>query len=191
MPVKQLIKHLLTPPLLVLAALVMFVEEWLWDHLKVLMAAIGRLPLVRGLEARIAGLGPYGAMAVFLAPGTLLLPVKLAALWLMAHGHGLLGVQLIVAAKLAGTALVARIYALCKPALMTLGWFARLDAWVVRWRDRLYAAVRAMAFWQALQRAKARIRWFLRRFRGKLIKRRWLAIQRLRRRRAAEQRASG
>ena len=188
---KHPLKRLLTPPLLVLAALLMFVEEWLWDHLKVLMAAIGRLPLVRALEARIAGLGPYGAMAVFIAPGTLLLPVKLAALWLMAHGHGLLGVQLIVAAKLAGTALVARIYALCKPALMTLGWFARLDARVIRWREWLYAAVRAMAFWHALQRAKARLRWFLRRFRGKLLKRRWLAIRRLRRRRTLDQRATG
>lgn len=188
---KHLLRRLLTPPLLVLAALVMFVEEWLWDHLKVLMAAIGRLPLVRGLEARIARLGPYGAMVAFLAPGALLLPVKLSALWLIAHGHGLLGVGVIVAAKLAGTALVARIYALCKPALMTLGWFSRMDAWISGWRDRLYAAVRAMAFWHALQRAKARVRWFLRRFRGKLVKRRWLAIQRLRRRRLANGRPAG
>ena len=128
---RHLIKRLITPPLMLVAALLMFAEEVLWEALKRLMAQVGRLPLIRTLEAWIARLPPYGAACVFLLPGTLLLPVKIGALWLIAHGHALLGVQLIVVAKLVGTALVARIFMLTKPALMTLRWFARLHGFIM------------------------------------------------------------
>ena len=47
-----------------LAALLMFVEEVLWESAKRLMAALGQLPLIRNVEARIRRLPPYGAAAV-------------------------------------------------------------------------------------------------------------------------------
>ncbi len=50
---------------MLLAALIMFFEEWLWERLKAVMAAIGRLPFIRGLEARIAASSPAPA---FTAP---------------------------------------------------------------------------------------------------------------------------
>ena len=62
--------------MVVIAALIMFVEEWLWDHLTAVMARLAKLPPVRALETWLGGLPPYGAAAAFLLPGTLLLPVS-------------------------------------------------------------------------------------------------------------------
>ncbi len=52
-----------------LAALWIFLEEWVWDAMQACMAWIGKLPGVRWCEARIAGLPPYAAMVAFLIPG--------------------------------------------------------------------------------------------------------------------------
>lgn len=182
------IKALCTPPLMALAALLMFVEEVLWESAKRLMALLGRLPLIRSIEAWIAALPPYGAAAVFLLPGILLLPVKISALWLMAHGHALLGVQVIIGAKLAGTALVARIFTLTKPQLMTLHWFAVVHDFINKWRTRLYGWVKSSQAWQRLQEWRHAVHawWgrFRRHWKPGRIGRRFRAIQR-RHRRAA------
>ena len=69
-------------------------------------------------------LPPWGALALFAPPTSLLLPTKLLALWAMQQGHLALGVAIIVAAKLVGTAVVARIFALTQPRPMQLRSFA-------------------------------------------------------------------
>ncbi len=152
---KRLLRRILTPPLMLLAALFMFFEEWLWERLKALMAAFGQLPLVRGLEARIAGLSPGPALAVFLAPATLLLPVKLGALWLIGHGHAVQGILLILGAKVVGMALFSRIFVLCKPTLLTVPRFRRFHDWLLGWSLRLHAWMDSIPAWVA---AKARMR---------------------------------
>ncbi|MFM2066040.1 MAG: hypothetical protein RLZZ584_949 [Pseudomonadota bacterium] len=132
-----------------LLALVILFEEWGWGPLQRAMAWIGRLPVLRQIEAWIARLPPYGALALFLLPSTALLPVKLAALWLIGHGHAGLGLGVIVAAKLAGTAVLARLFSLTQPALMQLTWFARLHRRWIAFKDGLLARVRASAPWRA------------------------------------------
>jgi hypothetical protein len=181
---RKFFKSLLTPPLMLLAALLMFAEEVIWESLKRVMAMLGRLPVIRQVEAWIASLSPYGAAVVFLAPGAMLLPVKLGALWLIANGHALLGLELIIAAKLVGTALVARIFTLTKPALMTLTWFASMYGWIMRWREKLYAFVKASAAWRRLEALRAALRALLRHWRPGHVGRRFRAIQRLNRRAA-------
>ncbi len=185
---RAFLKSILTPPLMALAALLMFIEEVLWESAKRLMAVLGRLPLIHRIEGWISRLPPYGAAAVFLLPGLCLLPVKISALWLIAHGHALLGLQVIIAAKLAGTVLVARIFVLTKPQLMTLVWFAVLYALITRWRNTLYAWVKTSSTWQRLQTLRAAVRtWFTglrKHWKPGRIGRRFRAIQR-RQRRAA------
>src|SRR5574343_501955 len=90
-----------------LLALLILFEEWGWEPLQRALARLGRLPLLRQLEAAITRLPP------------------LLALGLIAHGKRLLGVAVIVAAKLVGTAVVARLFTLTRPALMRMAWFAR------------------------------------------------------------------
>ena len=181
---RYLIKHFLTPPLMLLAALLMFAEEVLWEALKRLMAALGKLPVIHALEARIARLPPYAAAAVFLVPGCLLLPVKISALWLMAHGHALLGCEVIIIAKLAGTALVARIFTLTRDQLMTLTWFSRIYTTIMRWRATLYGYVMASPAWHRVQAMRARLRAWVSRWKPGRISQRLRAIQRRKRRTA-------
>jgi hypothetical protein len=150
--------HLLLFPLQWLAttllALVILFEEWGWEPLQALLARIGRWPGFRWIEARITQLPPHWALAVLLLPSLLLLPVKLLALWAISRGHGVLGALVIVAAKLGGTAVVARLFTLTRPALMRMPWFARnYGRWTV-WKEALLARVRASAPWRAVQAAK-------------------------------------
>lgn len=182
------LKRLLTPPLIVLAALLMWIEEWLWEHLKALTAWIAKFPLFRRTERLIADLPPYPSMAVFLLPGAVLFPVKLGAVWLMTHGQVLLGIGVILSAKVAGTAVVARLYVICQPKLMTIGWFALAHDWLTVTRDRLYAAIRAMPLYQAtrakLSTMKQAVGRSLRKLRGRRgVGARWRAIRRWMRRR--------
>ena len=48
--------------MVIIAAILMFVEEWLWEHLAALMARLAKTAAVRALEAWLAGLPPYGAI---------------------------------------------------------------------------------------------------------------------------------
>lgn len=182
---RRWLNRILTPPLMLIAALLLFIEEVLWEIAKRLMAQLGRLPLIRSLEAAVVRLPPYGAAAVFLLPGVLLLPVKIGALWLIAHGYTLTGLQTIIVAKLLGTALVARIFTLTRPALMSVAWFARLYTWVMAWRARIYGYVKASRAWHVLASWRARVRaWFAHLKPGRIAQR-LRAIRRLRRRSAS------
>lgn len=131
-----------------LVALVVLFEEWGWEPLARAMAWLARLPLVGWLERQIAALPPGAALAVFLAPGLMLLPVKLAALALVAHGQVALGLGVIVLAKLLGTALVARIFQLTRPALLRMAWFATLHGRWTAWKALAVARVRASRAWR-------------------------------------------
>jgi hypothetical protein len=141
-----------------LVALLILFEEWGWEPLQALLARLTRLPGLAWLERRIAALPPYAALAVFFVPALALLPLKLAALWIVGQGHAVLGLLLILGAKVVGTAVVARLFALTRPALMSLDWFARLYGRWLAWKERLLARVRASAVWAVARSVKAWVR---------------------------------
>jgi hypothetical protein len=149
-----LLSALLIPP----AVLLLLAEEVIWAGLKALMARLGRLPMVARLEARIRTLPPLGAAALFLAPGAAMFPFKLMALWAMAQGHILWGLLVLLAAKLTATALFARIYTLCKPTLMTVGWFVRLHDWVDGVKAWAHARLNGWRLWRLARRVVGRLR---------------------------------
>jgi len=132
----------------VLVALILLFEEWGWDPLQRLMARLARLPVLRHIEAWITRLPPWAALLALALPSLLLIPAKLAALWLITSGQKTLGVGVIVVAKLLGTAVVARMFALTRPALMRVAWFAALYARWAAWKDALLAGVRASWAWR-------------------------------------------
>ena len=148
------LKHLGTG---LLALLILF-EEWGWEPLQRLLARLGQLPLLRQIEAAITRLPPRAALAVFVLPTLLLLPVKLLALWLISQGHRLLGVAVIVLAKLVGTAVVARLFTLTRPALMQMPWFAHWYGRWTAWKDRVLAQVRASWAWRTARAIKRLVR---------------------------------
>jgi hypothetical protein len=151
--------------LLALAALWFFLEEFGWHPLAAWLGRFARWGPWQRTEARIAALPPRPALVLFLLPALALLPVKLLALELIGSGRPLLGMGVIVAAKLVGTALGGRLFVLLRPQLMTLRWFSRAMA---RWRHlrrRVRHALRASAVLQAAMQAvrqvaqRWRVRW--------------------------------
>lgn len=148
----------------VLAAVWIVVEEWLWDSLVRATKWLAKLPVFRAIEARIVRLGPKSAMALFVVPWLLFLPAKLLGLWLMGTGHFGLGVAVFVAAKLLGTAMLARLFTLTRPALLQIGWFRRLYGWFTNVRDRLFAYVKALRAYQLAKQWLANLRTRMRAF---------------------------
>lgn len=179
---KKLLKKILAAPFVLVAAIFVLLEDWLWDDLQRLAAAIGRLPIFRQLESLIVGLPPYGALAMFAAPSLMLFPVKLAALWFIAHGQPMFGVLIAAAAKVAGTALIARIYKLTEAKLLLIGWFAWLHERFVAFKTRVYDTIKATRFYQRVHRQSQLLKERFRRWRQKgrgYWRRRWDAAVKL------------
>jgi len=175
-------------PLVACAAIVLLVEEWLWDDLARLAAAVGRWPPLAWLEGHIRRLPPWAAVLLFVSPSALVFPVKVAAVWLVAHGHPALGLATLVVAKVGGTALLARLYALTEPQLLSIGWFARLRARVLAFEQRVHGAIRASAVYRAVRAQAVLVRaaaaaW-LRSGDHLGVRRGWEAARRLSRRRS-------
>jgi hypothetical protein len=186
----RFLKRLLAAPFVFLAAVIILLEDWLWDDLARLAAAIGRLPVLRAIELFIAGLPPYAALVFFATPSLLLLPVKLAAFYFISHGQATLGLVTVVAAKILGTALVARIFTLTRPTLMRIGWFAWLYQRFTGFKTRIYDAIKATAIYQAAHQQHMRMRAALKAWMGKrrsFLRRRWEAARKFSRRRKQEQ----
>lgn len=132
----------------IIAALILLFEEWGWQPLSALLARLARFPLWAMAERGIAGLPPYGALLTLAVPSVILIPAKLLGVYLLATGHFITAGALIVAAKVASTALIARIFLLTKPALMQIPWFAYAYGVVVPWQEALFARIRSSWPWR-------------------------------------------
>lgn len=159
MPMKRHLKRALELLLVPVAATIVFFEDVLLHYLGLAMAAIARWPPIARIEGWLAGLPPWAALITFVAPSTLVLPVKLAAVWFAMQGKFVLATGAIVLGKVVATALVARLYKVLRPTLLRLSWYLRAETWLFNFRDQVYGFVRALPVWQAtvnaVRRAKA------------------------------------
>lgn len=147
---RKLLRNIALAPVL----LVLLFEEWGWEPLARAFARLGQLPLWARLEGLITRLPPWAALLAFGVPVAALIPLKFLALYLFSQGHMTTGLTLLIAAKIVGTALVARLFELTQPALMRLAWLARLYVPWKRWKDSLLALVRDSAPWRVLRQFK-------------------------------------
>ncbi len=147
---KHYLKRFLELAFIPIAAAIVFFEDFLLHYLGLAMARLAKWPPVARLEAWLRGLPPWAALLAFVAPSTLVLPVKLAAVWFALQGRFGLATASIVAGKMLATALLARLYQILRPTLVTMPWFLASETWLFTWRDRLYAFVRALPVWQRL-----------------------------------------
>lgn len=154
---RQLLELLLLP----LAAAIVFVEEVLLRYLGAAMAALAQWPPVARLERWLGGLPPWAALLAFVAPSTLVLPVKLAAVFFALQGRFGLAAASVALGKMLATALLARLYQVLRPTLVTMPWFLASETWLFAWRDRLYAFVRALPAWQRMRAVVLRLRRWL------------------------------
>jgi hypothetical protein len=152
------LRRLIRQTILAFVAVILLFEEWGWEPLAAVFAKLARLPLLAVVERGITALPPWAAVAIFAVPALALLPVKLLALFLIGRGHAVMGVGVLLTAKVLGTAILARLFTLTQPALMRLGWFARWYPRWKAWKDGVIAQVRCSAPWQAGLRWNARAR---------------------------------
>ncbi len=138
-------------------ALLILFEEWGWEPLSRLLGLLSRLPFIAWVERRIAALPPRIALLVFFVPALMLLPFKIGALWLIGRGKPVLGLVVIVLAKVVGTAVVARLFLLTQPQLMKMAWFARWYHRWVGWKEKVMARVRSSLPWRTAR--AVRVRW--------------------------------
>lgn len=142
----------------ILAALVVLFEEWGWKPLSALLGRLARFAPIAAIERLIARLPRYAALCVFALPTVFLLPLKFVAMWLLANGKVWTATALFAGAKVASTALIARIFTLTKPQLMQIAWFARAYNWFVPWKDSLFALIRTSWVWRYGRMVKNRLR---------------------------------
>ncbi|MDR6537827.1 hypothetical protein [Variovorax soli] len=129
-------------------------EEWGWDPLAAWVARLAALPFWARLETTVRALPPWAALLVFLVPAVMLLPIKMLALLLLGSGHPGSAVLLLVGAKIAGTAIVARLFQLVEPALMRTRLFARwYPPWKL-WKDETLGRAYQSAPWRGVRRLK-------------------------------------
>jgi hypothetical protein len=158
----------LLAPLLYVVALLLLVEQWLWEVGSRLAAKMATWPPLRALENGMRRLPPWAALLAFTLPGLMLLPIKFLALLAIAHGHPLMGVAVFVVAKVGGAMVVARIYVLTLPSLLALAWFARWHNRFIMFKDQLIARLRASPAYQQARRSVSTLRRILRRLRTQL-----------------------
>lgn len=147
-----------------LAAAVLFIEQTLIALLNLAMAALARWTPIARIEAWLLRQPPWVAFLSFVAPSILILPIKLSALFFAAHHKYGMAVGAVVVGKILATAIVARLYRILRPTLMTIRWFAAADTWFFHWRDEAYAFVRSLPAWQKASAIVARAKTLVSRF---------------------------
>jgi len=140
--------------LLSLLAVFLLVEEWLWDILTALSHKLFVWLHLASFERWLATASPRVAMAAFILPVGLVLPVKFAALMLFAHGRIVQGLVLLIAAKLFATLLISRMFAVTKAQLLTYPWFAWLYSTITRWLLWAHERIRATAVYRQATKLK-------------------------------------
>ena len=135
----------LLKPLWVLLALVFLFEAWLWEHLRPIVAwVVARIAWDR-LKARVAAwiehLPPYATLLVFLVPVILLFPLKLAGLWMLAHGSWLGAMTVLASAKVVSMGVTAFIFEVTRPKLLQLAWFRWLYEHMLFWLAKAHALI--------------------------------------------------
>lgn len=158
---KQQLKYALEVIVVPFAAAIVLIEQILIRYLNFVTAAFARWAPIAWLEARLVRLPPWAAVLVFAGPSILILPIKLSALYFGAHRHYCWALAAVIFGKVLATAIVARLYRILRPTLLSLGWFAWADHRFFHWRDWAYDFVRSLPAWrkavELIERVKSRL----------------------------------
>ena len=135
----------LLQPIWVLLAVIFLIEAWLWDHLEPIVArVVAWIPLrefKQWIAERVDTLSPAMTLIVFIVPVVPLFPLKLVALWLLAHEYWMAAVLTFVFAKFVGVGVAAFIFDVTRPKLLEMEWFEKLYEFVIALRAKATALV--------------------------------------------------
>ena len=95
------------------------------------------------LRQAIDKLGPYQSLTLLAVPVCLVEPMKLSGVAVAGESHWITGTAMIIAAYAASLLVVERLFAVVKPKLLKLHWFAKLWAWHIVIRHKLARSFRS------------------------------------------------
>lgn len=144
--------------LLTLLAILLIIEEWLWDFLSACAHYLALLLRLENVERWLAQTSPAIALLAFTLPVLIVTPINLAALSLLLHGLLLQGILLEVFAKLLGTLLVARVFKLTKPQLLTFAVIAFVYHTVMGWLQWAHAKIVDTGIYRWSRQIKAQVK---------------------------------
>jgi len=134
--------------LLSLLAIFLIIEEWLWDLLTAFGRSLSQWLNLQQFEQWLSQTTATMALVAFSIPILIVTPINLAAFGLLAKGLILQGILMEVLAKLLGTLLVARVFALTKPQLLTFTFLRITYTTVTRWLQWAHAKVTETAVYR-------------------------------------------
>ena len=89
------------------------------------------------LRRSIKGLGPYPSLLLLALPTATVEPLKLVAVAVAGKGHWITGTVMIVVCYAFSLLVVERLFAIVKPKLLTIPWFAKLWDGFISERSRV------------------------------------------------------
>jgi hypothetical protein len=151
--------------LLSLLAILLIFEEWLWDLLTAIGHTLIRWLNLESFEQWLSQTSPTMALVAFSIPLLIVTPINLLAFGLLAHGLILQSIGLEILAKLLGTLLVARVFALTKPQLLTFAFLRVIYITITGWLQWAHQKVTETSVyrWSKQFKAEAKARfaaWF-------------------------------
>jgi len=152
---------------IILAAIWMLFEDWVWDSVIALMEVAGRLKIINRLETFLVRQNQYLLLTLFIFPFLVMIPAKLYGLYLITSGKVIRGVAIFVIAKGLITALVTRLFILSKDKLLQIKAFAVFYCWFREKKKWLYSEVRKLPAWQSAKKWIAHLKMKLRSLRRK------------------------
>jgi len=144
--------------LLTFLAVVLIIEEWLWDGLTAFGHSLARWLNLESFEQWLSQTSPTLALVAFSIPIMIVTPINLVAFGLLAHGMILQGILLEVLAKLLGTVLIARVFALTKPQLLTFALLRVIYTTVTGWLQWAHQKITETPVYRWSKRFKAEAR---------------------------------
>ncbi|MDD4907123.1 MAG: hypothetical protein PHD39_13350 [Methylobacter tundripaludum] len=140
--------------LLSLLAIFLIIEEWLWDLLTAFGRSLSQWLNLQQFEQWLSQTTATMALVAFSIPILIVTPINLAAFGLLAKGLILQGILMEVLAKLLGTLLVARVFALTKPQLLTFTFLRITYTTVTRWLQWAHAKITETAVYRWAKQLK-------------------------------------
>ena len=139
-------------------AILLLIEEWLWDVLTSLGRALSHWLHLEHAEEWLRQTTPSIALIAFAIPLMIVAPINLIAFALIANGLILQGILTEILAKLLGTLLVARVFALTKPQLLSFSLINSVYTTITRWLKWAHDKITESAVYRLVKQLKAQFK---------------------------------
>jgi len=136
-------------------AVFLIIEEWLWDLLTAFGRSLFHWLNLEQFEQWLRQTRPTMALLAFTIPILIVTPINLAAFGLIAKGFILQGILTEILAKILGTLLVARVFALTKPQLLTFAFLNITYTTITRWLQWAHSKVTETTVYRWMKQLKA------------------------------------